>query len=255
VFVEERLPESRNLAIPSAISGQQLQIAADEYTFSAVKGSKLSITAEVEDFQSLLDPILTLTDPAGKVLKESDDTEGGNRDARIDFTAASDGQYRVAIQDRFLSAGPRFFYLLRIFETRPDVQLSVKSTVVNLLADKPAEIPITIVRQNGYSEVLDFRVEGLPEGITAECPQSAKDGDSSKSVTIKLSGRPASPEFWAGPIQILATPAATPAAAAPAGAAPGDAAAPAVPTIPVAWPASDGTPIRSLWLTIPAVSM
>ena len=258
VFVEEQLSESRNLTIPSAISGHQHQIAADEYTFNAVKGSKLSITAEVEDFQSLLDPILILTDPAGKVLKESDDTDGGNRDAQVDFTAASDGTYRVSIQDRFLYAGPRFFYLLRIFETRPDVQLSVKSTVVNLPADKPAEIPITIVRRNGYSEVLDFRVEGLPEGITAECPQSAKDGDSSKSVTIKLSGRPTSPDLWAGPIQILATPAAPPAAppanAAPAGAAPADAATPAGTTMQVEWPASDGTPIRSLWLTIPAVS-
>lgn len=255
VFVEEQLPESRSVPIPAAISGQLQRAEADEYTFSAVKGSKLSITAEVEGFQSLLDPVLTLTDPAGKVLKESDDTEGGKRDARIDFTAASDGQFHVAIQDRFLSAGARYFYLLRLFETQPDVLLSVKSTAVNLPADKPAEIPVTIVRRNGYAEVLDFRVEGLPDGVTAECPQSAKDGDSSKAVTIKLTGRPASPELWAGPIQILATPAVMPAAAAAeAGSATTVTAAPSVVTIPVEWPASDGTAIHNLWLTVPAVS-
>jgi hypothetical protein len=223
------------------VSASLLQSAADVYVVNVVKGAKFSIVAQVEDFSSLLDPVLTLTDPAGKVVKESDDGEGGNRDARIDFTAAVDGPHQIAVQDRFLASGPRFFYLLRIVETRPEVQLTVKSTAILLSGDKPAEVAVAVARRNGYVEPLDFRVEGLPEGVAAECPQSAKDGDSSKAVTIKLSGRPAGFGQWAGPIQILASP---PAAADQA---------PAAAPVPVEYSAPDGTPIRSFWLTIPPI--
>jgi hypothetical protein len=239
VLIEDQLTETRSLTPPAAVSASLLQSAADEYVINAVKGAKFSIVAQVEDFSSLLDPVLTLTDPAGKAVKESDDGEGGNRDARIDFTAAVDGPHQIAVQDRFLASGPRFFYLLRIVPTQPEVQLSVKSTAIVLSAEKPAEIPVAVVRSNGYAEPLDFRVEGLPEGVTAECPQSAKDGDSSKAITIKLNGRPAGLSQWAGPIQILAAP---PAAANQA---------PLAAPVPVEYSAPDGTLIRSFWLTIP----
>lgn len=209
----------------------------DEFTLIAVKSGRYSISAEVEEFGSLLDPVMTLTDPAGKVLKESDDSDRGDRDSRIDFTAAVDGPHRITVRDRYLSFGPRFFYLLRCTPTLPDASLSVKSSAITIPADKPAEIPVTITRRNGYSEILDLRIEGLPVGVTAECPQSAKDGDSSKSVTIRLNGRPADPAAWSGRIRIIATPA--------------SATAPPVP-LPVNWDAPDGTAIPELWLTVPA---
>ena len=68
--------------------------------------------------------------------------------------------------------------------------------------DKPLEIPLTIARRNGFAEPIDFKIEGLPEGLTAECPQSAKDGDSSKAVTIKISGT--AKASFSGAIKIIA---------------------------------------------------
>ncbi|MEY3175042.1 MAG: hypothetical protein RLZZ436_2956, partial [Planctomycetota bacterium] len=196
VSLEDQLPPERNLTPSIAISATLAAAEPDEFTIVASKNSKFSISAEVEEFGSLLDPVLAITDPNGKLLKESDDSEGGSRDARVDFTAAVDGPHRITVRDRFLNFGPRFFYLLRCCPTQPSVSLSVKSSTIAIPADKPAEIPITIARRNGYSEVLELRVEGLPDGVTAECPQSAKDGDSSKTVTVRLSGRPADPAAW-----------------------------------------------------------
>jgi len=250
VVVEDQLSPERSLTAPVAVSAGLAASEPDEFTLVAAKNAKFSISAEVEEFGSLLDPVLTLTDPSGKVLKEVDDSDRGDRDARIDFTAAVDGPHRISVRDRFLGFGPRFHYLLRCTPTLSSVSLSVKSSAITIPADKPAEIPLTINRRNGYSEVLDLRVEGLPEGITAECPQSAKDGDSSKTVTMKLSGRPADPAAWSGPIRILAAPA-LPAA---------DPAAAAAPVAPVSgpvspeanWEAPDGTRIATLWLTVPA---
>ncbi|MFM7040024.1 MAG: PPC domain-containing protein [Planctomycetaceae bacterium] len=237
VVVEEQLAPERSLTPPIAASARIAAAEPDEFTLIAVKNGRYSISAEVEEFASLLDPVLTLTDPAGKVLNESDDSDRGDRDSRIDFTAAVDGAHRITVRDRYLSFGPRFFYLLRCTPTLPVASLSVKSSAITIPADKPAEIPVTITRRNGYAEILDLRIEGLPEGVTAECPQSAKDGDSSKSVTIRLSGRPADPAPWSGPIRIIATPAST--------------ATPPMP-LPVNWDAPDGTAIPELWLTVPA---
>ncbi|MFM7055855.1 MAG: PPC domain-containing protein [Planctomycetota bacterium] len=248
VVVEDQLPPERSLSAPVAVSARLSTAESDEFTLVASKNTKYSISAEVEEFGSLLDPVLTLTDPSGKVLKEADDSDRGDRDSRIDFTAAVDGPHRIAVRDRFLSFGPRFFYLLRCTPTQPSVSLAVKSSAITLPAEKPAEIPVTITRRNGYSEVLDLRVEGLPEGITAECPQSAKDGETSKTVTLKLSGRPADPAAWSGPIRIFAAPvvAADPAATAP------PTPAPPPTSFPVSWEAPDATPISTLWLTVPA---
>jgi hypothetical protein len=245
------LPPERSLTAPVAVSGSLTAFEPDEFLLVATKNAKFSMSAEVEEFGSLLDPVLTLTDPSGKVLKESDDGDRGDRDSRIDFTAAVDGPHRLAVRDRFLGFGPRFFYLLRCTPTQPSVRLSVGSSAITIPVDKPAEIPVTITRRNGYAEVLDLRIEGLPEGITAECPQSGKDGESSKAVTLKLSGRPADPAAWSGPIRIFATPAAAAAPVPPAAVASEPAPAPPV-SLPVNWEAPDGTVVPELWLTIPA---
>lgn len=251
VVVEDQLPPERSLTAPVAVSGSLTAFEPDEFLLVATKNAKFSMSAEVEEFGSLLDPVLTLTDPSGKVLKESDDGDRGDRDSRIDFTAAVDGPHRLAVRDRFLGFGPRFFYLLRCTPTQPSVRLSVGSSAITIPVDKPAEIPVTITRRNGYAEVLDLRIEGLPEGITAECPQSGKDGESSKAVTLKLSGRPADPAAWSGPIRIFATPAAAAAPVPPAAVASEPAPAPPV-SLPVNWEAPDGTVVPELWLTIPA---
>ena len=51
-------------------------------------------------------------------------------------------------------------------------------------------------------EPIDVRVEGLPEGVTFECPRSEKDGETSKKVTLKLSGSTTEP--FQGVIRIVA---------------------------------------------------
>ena len=63
-------------------------------------------------------------------------------------------------------------------------------------------MPITIDRQHGFVEPIDVRVEGLPEGVTFECPRSEKDGETSKKVTLKISGSTA--ELFQGAIRIVA---------------------------------------------------
>ena len=110
-------------------------------------------------------------------------------------------------------------------------RLTVNATAWTVPADKALEIPITVARRNGFAEVLELRVDGLPQGIAAEPLSSAKDGDTSKAVTLKLAGK--LPAVWSGEIRVVGR------------AADGR-------EFPVVWLATDGTEISGFWLTVPA---
>jgi len=233
VQLEEQLPERVLKSLPAAVCGCLEQPGADVFRLELKKGQRVSFTAEVRRFGSLLDPVLSVRDAAGKVLKEADDVDGGNPDASLDFTAPADGQFEVRIQDRFLGHGDRWHYVFRCRETVPECRLTVQGTAWTLLADKPLEIPVAVERRNGFADVLTLQVSGLPEGVTAEPVTSAKDGDSSKSVTLKLAGK--LPAVWSGEIRVTAR-------------------TEDGREFPVIWPATDGTEVSSFWLTIPAAA-
>jgi hypothetical protein len=234
VILESQLPADRLLTLPTAVSGQLQQEDEDAFVLNATKSQKISFTVQTRDFYSMLDPVLAVYGPDGKQLKEADDISGENPDAELHLTMPADGQYRVTVRDRFQNSGDRFFYVLRCEETRPTFLVTVKNTAFAVAPDKPVEIPLTIARKHGFSEPVDFRFEGLPEGITAECQRSEKDGDSSKAVTLKLSGT--LPQGFQGVVKIL-----------------GESVESKL-VQPAAFAAADGTSIGELWLTIPATA-
>jgi len=202
VVQESQLSAERLLTLPVAVSGILSPEGTDTYLLNAVKGQQLSLSVRARVYGSQLDPVLAIQDKDGKPLKEADDISGENADAELQFTIPADGQYRVTVSDRYQHISERFFYVLRCEETLPSFDVTIKNTAFTVPADKPLEIPVAIERKNGFVEPVDFRVEGLPEGITAECPRSEKDGDSSKAVTIKLSG--VAKQTFQGVIKIVA---------------------------------------------------
>lgn len=202
VLLEAQLAVEKLLTLPMAVSGLIAPEGTDTYLLNAVKGQQLSLSVKARIYGSHLDPVLAIQDKDGKPLKEADDINGENADAELQFTIPADGQYRITVNDRYQHVSDRFFYVLRCEETRPSFEVGLKNTAFTVPADKPLEIPVSIERKNGFVEPLDFRVEGLPEGITAECPRSEKDGDSSKAVTIKLSG--VAKQTFQGMIKVVA---------------------------------------------------
>ncbi len=231
VWLEEQLPERVLKSVPAAICGCLEQPGADVFRLELKKGQRLSLTAEVRRFESLLDPVLSVRDAAGKVLKEADDVDGGNPDASLDITAPSDGQFEVRIEDRFLGHGDRWHYVLRCRETVAECRLTVQGTAWSLPADKPLEIPVAVERRNGFADVLTLQVAGRPEGVTAEPVSSAKDGDTAKAVTLKIAGKRSS--AWSGEIRLTGR-------------------TEDGREFPVVWSAADGTNVSGFWLTVPA---
>ncbi len=202
VVVESQLPAERTLTLPVAVSGMITPEGTDTYLINATKSQQLSFSVQARRYGSQLDPVLSIQDKDGKPLTEADDINGENPDAELSFNIPADGQYRIVVSDRYQHVSERFFYVLRCEEAKPSFDVELKTTAFTVPADKPLEIPLTIARRNGFVEAIDFKIEGLPEGLTAECPRSEKDGDSSKAVTIKISGT--AKASFSGGIKIIA---------------------------------------------------
>lgn len=229
--VESQLAADRMLTVPIAVTGRVTSNADVVYLFNANKSQKLSLSVYAQRIGSILDPVLIVEDSQGKVIKEHDDLSGDNHDAELHLTMPADGQYRAIIRDRFRNSGDRYFYVLRCEDTRPTFAATLAATAGTLRSDKPLEIPISFARKHGFSEPLEIRVEGLPDGVTFECPRSEKDGETAKVVTLKISGQSA--EAFQGPIRIVAE------------------SAESKHLQPVTFTTPDETQIAEYWLTVP----
>jgi hypothetical protein len=138
----------------------------------------------------------------GKELVTADDIDGGNMDASTDLTIPADGRFRIQIKDRFDHGGLRFFYYITCEEPQPTFFATLAENAFSMVTEMPLSIPVSIDRRDGFAGVIDFQVEGLPEGIVSEPARSEKEGDSAKTVTLRLTGAPAA--GFSGPLRIRA---------------------------------------------------
>lgn len=202
---ESEASQQNELQPPFAVSGIITTVdESDSYLFTATKGQKLTIAAAARQSYSQLDPVLTLLDDRGKLLKESDDISRDNMDCSMAVSIPSDGVYTLRIRDRFDSGGSRHFYRLSCVDALPAVEASVESTVFSLRHNKPLTIPITVARTNGHKYPVTFSVAGLPAGIEVASATSEIKGDTAMKVDLKLELKNVQEQF-SGPITIEGT--------------------------------------------------
>lgn len=187
----EREPNDRKspqmIPLPVTISGHiDPPGDLDAFEFTARKGMRLQIQAEAQRIGSPLDPVLTITDSAGKMIAELDDSPK-SADPEIAFSAPGDGKYRIIVSDRYRHGGWRYFYRLRVVPPEPDFSLSVAADRFTLVPGKPLDIPVTIERTNGHTEPIVLAVHDLPAGVTAALVGGDKPlAATVKSATIRL---------------------------------------------------------------------
>jgi hypothetical protein len=206
---------ANDIAFPVTVSGHiDAPRDVDVFRLRASKGRKLEVSVDARTVDSPVDPVLRITDATGKVLQEQDDEARRSFDCQLTFTAPADGEYFFAVSDRFQHGSARHFYRLTIAPPRPDFALTVAADSFVVQSDKPLEIPVTIVREQGFADEIEITTTGLPEGLTAAPAKSEPKGDSSK--TVKLSLTAAEPKPWSGPIRIIGKLATDPAITKPA---------------------------------------
>jgi hypothetical protein len=191
----------QSLVIPCVVSGEIGSTRESHaFRFAAKKGARVRLQVESRSLGFPLDAVLSILDSSGKVAAEADDSTRNDRDPVIAFNPPADGEYRAVVRDLHHRGGLRFAYRLTIAPIVADFSIDAGESHL-LAAGKTLELAVTLNRQENYAEPIVLRVEGLPEGVTAEEVPSST-GASAKGVKLVVKAKEGLPP-WQGPIRII----------------------------------------------------
>ncbi len=96
------------LPVGSIFNGNATAAVADWFKFTAKKGERILIECAAREIDSRMSPVLAVLDAGGREI------ETVRKGGLLDFTAPSDGQFVVKLNDLTFGGGPEFFYRLKI---------------------------------------------------------------------------------------------------------------------------------------------
>ncbi len=193
-------------SIPFIFSGHiSLPGETDRVRFPGTKGTKYRATVHSRDFGFSMDSALSVTSMSdAKEIVRNDDQERDVADAAIEFTASEDGEYELTVSDIVDGYGPRHAYSVVFEESQPVIRLIIAADHFEMKAGESLDIAVSIQRKYGFDKKLRVSVENLPDGVKAEPVVSEVKGDSSKSVTLKLTAE--KEVSFSGNVQIVGQP-------------------------------------------------
>jgi len=169
------------------------------YQIPLQKGQQLVVSAESSSLGLPVVPALRLTDPKGAVAARID--PGTNTETLLVHAATQDGNYTLAVSDRYRHGGDRYSYRLTVRLGQPDFEFAAAADALTIPHDKPLEVPLTITRRGAVGPIT-FTIEGLPPGVTVPAVVSEPTGPTAAKVTLACTsdGTP-----FSGPIRIVGT--------------------------------------------------
>jgi hypothetical protein len=161
--------------VPAALCGVIDQPGDfDCFAFEAKKGDKYRVQCFArEPLRSPLDAVMNVFGPDSKAVASSDDV-GESKDPLIEFTCAADGRYTVRVYDHLRGGSAVHQYRIEVVKAEPTFTTFLKETRRDCAT--VAAVPIgghsaviAMVTRKGYNGEISFAVDGLPEGVTAQC--------------------------------------------------------------------------------------
>lgn len=140
-----------------------------------------TVVAEVvaRRVNSPLDALLRLTDATGTILAWNDDYEfrdgilhtadgvlTHSADARLEARLPTDGAYYVHVLDAQGAGGSAYAYRLRISPPRPDFELRVTPSSLNVAAGGCVPLTVHALRIDGFDGPIELAVKDGPAGLT-----------------------------------------------------------------------------------------
>lgn len=142
------------------------------------KGEQVVARVKARSLRSPLDAVLHVSDAQGKVLAWSDDVmeKDGHlhlgdgllthhADPEVALTVPADGPIFVRIADTQAQGGPDHAYRLTIELARPDFELRVVPSAVNVQPGGQATFKVLVRRSGGFDGEIELACEGAPEGF------------------------------------------------------------------------------------------
>lgn len=142
----------------------------DTRPFTARKGQVLLVEAWARRLGSPLEPVMEITDSAGRQLSASDDDEG--HDSRIRFEVPAEGAYSLKIRDQRGQGGPDHFYRVEVgpdaatlacFLPRPNRLSQERQTV--LIPSGGRALVILGARRGDLGGEVALTASELPAGV------------------------------------------------------------------------------------------
>lgn len=165
---------AQKVKLPVVVNGRVEQPGQwSVYRFEGRAGKAIVAEVYARRIESPLDSVLRLTDAKGTQIAFNDDfddkgegLETHHADSRILTTLPASGTYFLYLGDMQSKAGPEYAYRLRISEPRPDFELRVMPSGLNLVAGMATAVTAHAVRRDGFAGDIRIALKGAPEGIT-----------------------------------------------------------------------------------------
>jgi hypothetical protein len=145
----------------------------DMYRIEGKGGEEIVAEVFARRLGSPLDSVLKLTDSSGRQLAFNDDWEDKgvglethHADSYIRARLPASGAYFVSIGDAQQQAGPEFAYRLRLSPPRPDFELRVGPSSVNIRGGSSVPLAVYALRRDGFAGEIALSLKGSPAGIT-----------------------------------------------------------------------------------------
>ena len=165
---------AQRITLPITLNGRIDQPGDwDVFSFTGRAGDEIVAEVLGRRLDSPLDSLLRLTDAAGRQLAFNDDHEDKgaglythHADSLIAATLPANGTYYLYLGDAQQKGGAEYAYRLRVSAPRPDFDLRVAPSAINVLVG--ANVPITVyaLRRDGFSGDIALTLKDAPRGYT-----------------------------------------------------------------------------------------
>jgi hypothetical protein len=186
VFMVDTLPEAfekepnnspaaaQRVKLPIIVNGRIDQPGDwDVFRFQGRAGEAIVAEVYARRLDSPLDSVLKLTDAKGRQVAFNDDyddpgagLETHHADSRILTTLPATGTYYLSLGDAQQKGGPEYAYRLRIGAPRPDFDLRVTPSSINVSGGLTVPITVHALRKDGFSGDIALALKGAPIGFT-----------------------------------------------------------------------------------------
>jgi hypothetical protein len=202
------------ITLPRIINGRIGEPGeSDVYRFEGRAGQEIVAEICARRLYSRLDSRLSISDADGKFLAVNDDMDASvippsglltyNADSYLRVKLPATGAYSVNVTDAAGHGGPEYGYRLRLSTPRPDFEVRITPSSLNLIAGRATVVTAYALRKDGFDGDIDIGAAGSPEGSGSVALQGATipRGRSSVRFTITVSPQAISP--GAGPRAIV----------------------------------------------------
>ncbi len=145
----------------------------DLYRFEGKEGQQVVLEVFARRLDSPVDSVLRLIDPSGKQVASNDDRDDKgsglnthHADSYISTTLLADGWYTVYLGDTQRGGGPSYAYRLRLSAPRPDFELRVTPSSINVRNGSSVPLTAFALRKDGFTNEIALFLKDAPKGYT-----------------------------------------------------------------------------------------